>query len=419
MRILLINCPVRESAKPNLVPLGVGYIASALREAKHEVDILDINALRWNKDRVEYWLRMVHKDFDMFGISGIITTYAYQKWLIYLIKSMSFRPIVCGGGCASVAGDLLLEHGANKIIKGAGENEMLEYVGSNLRYNNIDEIPFPAWRGFDMSTYLPNAIWGADSGNSSNVAIHEDMKGIRRSVNVVTSRGCPFKCHFCYDLFGQVYQQRSVENVIAELVELKNKYIIDFVGFVDDNMFVSKKWVLKFCAQMKELNLLWGCHARVNEVDEEILSAAFDSGCRWIGYGIESGSQKMLNLMNKKASVDQGQKAIEMTRDAGIYPNTSFIYGFPGESKSTVDETISFCNSLRIKPSFFFAIPYPGSELFKSNSLKIVLRMGGFERFIEQLGDAKDFVINLTDMPDTKFFKMKEHLNKGVNQCTH
>lgn len=385
-----------------------------MKQAGHDITVFDINAERISNEIVEKYINYSQGCFDLYCISGIVTTYNYQKWLIRMIKSYSDKPIVCGGGCATVAGNSLLNAGASEIIEGAGENKILSYLKSSLKYTNIDDIPFPHWESFNMETYLKNPIWGKETGNSSNVDIHSDMKGVKRSMNVITSRGCPFSCYFCYDLYGKNYQQRSVDNVIAELKTLKKNYNVDFIGFVDDNMFVNKEWVMEFCKEMYYLNLLWGCHARVNEVDKDILSYAYASGCRWIGYGIESGSQTMLNLMNKKTTVEQNKKAIIMTRDAKIYPNCSFIYGYTGENEKTVNETIDFCKSVNIQPSFFHAIPYPGSKFYRDNELKIMRKFNGFENFVTKLGDAKNFVINLTGMSDNKYFKLKDYLEKEV-----
>lgn len=397
-----------------MIPLGVCYISNTLKQAGHKIDVLDINAIRLTKEEVEKYLKISSPKYDLFGISGIITTYDYQKWLIEIIRRYSAQPIVCGGGCASTVGNLLLKTGATEIILGEGENAMLKYLKSDIEYKTIDDIPFPDWQSIDMEAYLVNPIWGKNSGNASNVGIHKDMENIKRSVNVITSRGCPYSCHFCYDLFGRSYRQRSVENIINELKLLKENYNVDFVGFVDDNMYVNKKWVLEFCEKVSELNLLWGCHARSNEVDSEVLEASYRAGCRWIGYGIESGSQTILNAMNKRMTVNVQKQAILATKQAGIYPNTSFIYGYPGENKKTVEETIDFCKEVDIKPNFFYATPYPGSKLYKDNELKILEKFGNLETFLSKLGEAKDFVINLTDMSNSKFFKLKEYLEGAL-----
>lgn len=371
--------------------------------------------MRFNKNDVFEIIKNQIKNIDIIGISGLITTFEYQKWLISAIRSLSINiPIICGGGCASACEDLLLSYGATKIIKGEGENKLLEYLAVSKRYTDINDMPFPDYDNIDMNIYLKNPIWGIKSGNASNVGIHPDMRQ-KCSINMITSRGCPYSCNFCYDLFGKKYRQRSVSNIMQEIQLIKSKWDIDFIGFLDDNMFVNKNWVLEFCDSISKFNILWGCHARVNEIDNKILKSAYKSGCRWIGYGIESGSQSILNNMNKNIRIKQNAEAIELTRKNNIYPNTSFIYGYPGENKETIEETISFCKNLNIKPNFFYATPYPLTTLFNTYKHKIIAMFGGFENFVKTLGEAKDYSINLTSMTDNKYFKLKNYLEKSIS----
>lgn len=394
-----------------MIPTGLGQIAAIMKSSGHNVTILDINATRISKTKVEEYIKIFDYNTHLYGISGLITTYKYQKWLMETIRKYSNKAIVCGGGCASTAEDLLWKAGASFVIEGEGENKLPDFVRTQ-KYNNIDDIPFPDWDSLEMETYLKNPIWGEEAKNSSG--LHSDMKQ-ERSMNVITSRGCPYSCNFCYDLFGKKYKQRSVSNVIAEIRELKRRYDVDFIGFLDDNMYVNSKWVLNFCEEMKKEKLYWGCHARVNEVNDKVLEASYEAGCRWIGYGIESGSQKILNNMNKKVKVKQAKKAIESTRKHNIYPNTTFIYGYPGEDAQTVAETIEFCTELALKPSFFYATPYPMSSLFKAFKTRILTDFKDFESYVEKLGDAKDYIVNLTDMSDKDFFKQRERLIGALN----
>ena len=377
----------------------------------HNVIVLDINGLRQSQREVETYLKETAGFFTVYGISGLVTTYKYQKWLIQTIRKYSNWSIICGGGCATTTQGLLWQVGANYVVQGAGENK-LPYFLSDYTYKTIDDIPWPDWDSLPMHVYLYNPIWGQDTGNSSNK--HPEMiQGA--SVNTITSRGCPYDCTFCYDPFGKTYEQRTVSNVIAEIQELKRRYNIDFIGFLDDNMFVKKQWILEFCQEMKKENILWGCHARVNEVDNKILEASYEAGCRWIGYGIESGSQTILNNMNKKTTVDQAKRAIQLTRKYNIYPNTTFIYGYPGENPQTVAETIVFCQEMGLQPSFFYATPYPMTDLFHAYKKRIMKTFGGFEKYVMALGDAKDYLINLTSMSDSQFFRLREGLIEAVN----
>jgi radical SAM superfamily enzyme YgiQ (UPF0313 family) len=192
---------------------------------------------------------------------------------------------------------------------------------------------------------------------------------------------------------------------------LMDLYHVDFVGFVDDNMMASKKRILAFCELMKEKKfpLSWGCHGRVTSAEPEVLDRMARAGCVWIGYGIESGSQKMLNAMNKKTTVARAKKAIGDTRKAGIYANTTFIFGYPGETINTIQETIDFKKELGIACGSFFATPYPGAPLYEDIREKIEDE----EAYVRSLGNATEFTINLTEFDDQTLFRLKKAMDEN------
>lgn len=397
MKILLINPPIRLDAPPSCIPYGLATIASVLQNDGHEVAIFDINGLRNSQNEVEQALCFYYEDWDVVGVSGLITTYSYQKWLIPLLREINpTATIIVGGGLATSSPELV--EGVDLVITGEGEQAMHDICGGNKTFNDIDSLPFPAWDLLPIGIYLKNPIWGEGAGNSSG------FKNVRveRSMNVVTSRGCPFSCNFCYHIFGRsFYKQRSVNSVIAEVSALIHKYNVDFIGFVDDNMLNSEQWILDFCSAMVHKNIAWGCHGRVNNATPRVLGAMAEAGCIWIGFGIESGSQKMLDLMNKKSTVGAAIKAIINTRKAGIFPNTTFIHGYPGETKETIQETVDFKEELELNCGSFFATPYPGTVLYKQ--VKHLLPEG----YIEMLGNATDFVVNLTELSDEELIELR------------
>jgi radical SAM superfamily enzyme YgiQ (UPF0313 family) len=128
------------------------------------------------------------------------------------------------------------------------------------------------------------------------------------------------------------------------------------------------------------------------------------AGCVWIGYGIESGSQKILDAMNKRVTIDRAERAIIETRKAGIFANTTFIHGYPGENEQTVRETAKFKEKLGIRATSFYATPYPGTPLFEKHAAHHIKDLDGFVR---SLGNATEFVINLTDSTDNEFHRLK------------
>jgi len=442
IKVLLINSPIRLSAKPNNIPYGLATVASALIRQGFDVEIFDVNALRPSKDEIIDTLKNMH--WDIVGLSGLITTIEFQKWLVAELKLMHPEaPVVSGGGLATSCPEMLFEETQVDItVIGEGEQTMPELCraieartdfngipGIHFRQNNriiqneprrniqnLDDIPFPAWDLLPMDIYLKNPIWGDVASNSSG--FRKDIK-VTRSMNIISSRGCPYSCNYCYHLFGRSkFRFRSAQNVIDEIEILVDRYGVDFIGFVDDNMMASEERLLEFCDLMekKRFPVTWGCHGRVTSAKPVVLKGMAEVGCVWIGYGIESGSQKILDAMNKRAIVEQAKQAIIHTRDAGIYPNTTFIFGYPGETEHTVQQTIDFKKEMGIECGSFFATPYPGAPLYKQ--IRPLLK--NEKAFIRSLGNATEFSINLTDFDDETLFKLKKAMDENrdvVTEC--
>ena len=435
MQILLINAPIRLDAVPSCIPYGLATVATALRRDGFGVEIYDINALRPTESEILATLQS--KQWDVVGVSGLVTTYGFQKWLIPHLKRLQPQAtMVSGGGLATSNGSLLMAKTAVDVtVQGEGEKTMPELcralavggtpeeipgiqwrqngriIKNRIRANiaDPDTIGFPAWDLLPMEIYLANPIWGDVAGNSSG--FKKDVT-VNRSMNVIASRGCPFACNYCYHLFGRGdYRFRSVAHVITEAKTLVERYQVDFIGFVDDNMMASQQWLLNFCDALIELQLplTWGCHGRVTSARPDVLERMAAAGCIWIGYGIESGSQKILDAMNKKASVARAKQAIIDTRRAGIFPNTTFIFGYPGETVATIQETVDFKRELEIRCGSFFATPYPGTPLYR----QIRIRIGDEEAFIASLRNATDFRINLTEFDDPTLLRLKAAMDQN------
>lgn len=441
--ILLINSIIREFAPPNNIPLGVCYLSSVLKQAGHNVDICDLNGLRQiNPDR-EYWLSQYKRKYDFIGLSGLIVTYGEQRrYLDYITehkREFGNPVIITGGGLASsvpvFAHRNMLE--IDIYAMGEGEHTILDIVngkewgsisgiaynydfGRELRFNksrelikDLDKIPYPDWESIPVDkVYLKNPIWGGLAGNSSKIPYLA-----KRSMNMIVSRGCPNSCSFCYHyVFGKKYRLRSVANVIGEIMELKNRFDIDFVGFVDDNTTANRAWVLDFCNQMIEKfngDIKWGCSARVNQVDKEVLEAMKSAGCEWIGFGIESGSPEILQRMNKKATPEMASKAIKLTREAGIWANTTFIAGYLGETKETLRQSARFMKENDCLNSMFYANPYPETQLYEEAKDKIIDKYGSEDSYIKSLADATELKVNLSQLSDQDLVKYRNLAMSG------
>ena len=421
MKVLLINPPIRLSEPPEAFPFGLGYIAAALLQDGHQVEVLDINANRWTKSEVAERIQQV--DYQVVGIGGLITTYKYVKWLIPLLRK--YHPegkiLVGDNGASSMPHLYLQKGGADVVVVGEGDitigkllraleqgkalsevngicfvkDGSVRWTSSRKRIDNIDNLLYPAWDLFPIEIYLNGPI---------------RVEGIKpqRHLGVSATRGCPYPCTFCYPCFGRIVRMRSAASIIREIKFLKKRYDIRATGFSDDLFMVDRKRFLEFCKGMinEKLNLIWGCTGRVNLVDEEMLRLMKAAGCVRIGYGIESGSQKMLDSMKKKVTVEQARRAIELTRKVGIICDTSFIIGVPGETRETVRETIDFIKEMDITISgFFYATPYPGTELYRQ--AKQMGKIKNEEEYVMSLGDATDFTINLTEFTDAELINLR------------
>lgn len=445
MKVLLINPPIREWAAPNCVPLGLGYIASVLLQEGHKVEIWDINASRWSKEEVEKKIK--NSSYDIAGIGGIITVYKYVKWLVNLLKKYHpEKKIVIGGSLGSSIPELMLKKNPVDIICiGEGEEtaeelfNLLENGGDlhsvkgiwfkddngsicvNERrkpIKNLDSLPLPVWDLFPMDIYLKNPVGAPNrnkwvDGSSTEGAL---------SMNLFASRGCPYQCIYCYhDFMGQGYRCRSPESVINEIKILYQRYKVKYFHFIDDEFVMRKEFVYKFCSLIKELmkeikeKITWGCSGRANLMSEDLISVMANSGCTLIGYGMESGSQKMLGLIKKRFTVEQAKNAVKWTKKYLGWADCSFMIGYPGETEETIQQTINFCKELDLVPEvIFFITPYPGTELYK-----IALAKGKIkdeEQYILNLGEQGEKVrVNFTDFSDEELTKIKEDMVKELN----
>lgn len=221
---------------------------------------------------------------------------------------------------------------------------------------NLDELPMPAW---DLLPELEHFY------KPVSLSYHR-----LPSTSLVTSRGCSGKCTFCdRTVFGNVCRSFSAAYLFEMVNELYFKHGIRDILFDDDNFIMFKPRLARFCDLLmsSELDLTWSCNARVDIVDEETLRLMAKAGCWQIAYGIESGNQAILDVLNKGIRLEQIRKALRMTRKAGIQTKGFFMIGSPLETPATIEDTIRFMLELPLddfQTTFF--TPLPGCELYET-----------------------------------------------------
>jgi len=450
LKILLINPVIREWAKPNVLPLGLAYIAAILRDNRHTVEVMDLNALRWEPEEIERRIR--ESNFEIVGIGAIVTVYREVKKLIELLKSCHpDRPVMVGGSVGTSIPHIIMEKTAADIVCiGEGEVTALEIVsvvekGDDLGavagiwfkqadggivktpprkpIKDMDAIPLPAWDLFPMDIYLANPVGAPNRNKWVNGDSGEEFV---RSMNVSATRGCPYKCIYCYhDFMGQGYRFRSPRNIVAEIEALYERYGVEYIHFMDDEFCMRKDFVLDFCRLLKKRfagKITWGCAGRVNLMTEKLIQTMADSGCVVIGYGIESGSQKMLDVMKKQVTVTQAKQAIRWTQKHVDWAACSFMIGTPGETWETIRETVEFCKELDLAPEvIFFMTAYPGTELYEM--ARASEKIPDEEAYILDLGEQGERIrINFTDIPDDELYRIQEEMIaelKALNRMKH
>ena len=428
MKVLLIQPPHYyddgKTSEPHAVPLGLGYVAKALLNSGNEVEVLDIWAHQYSDEEVKQII--VKLDYDICGIGAFSTQYAYVKWLISELKKLNTAPIVMGNALATFSPEIVLNNTkADICCIGEGEITFVEIIknitdlgkvkGIYFKQNDkiiknppreyikdLDSIDFPAWDLFPMDIYSKYLhVWGTSI----------------KAFNLLTTRGCPYNCKFCSRTFSGV-RYRSLDNILLEIKTLKEKYGIGGVFFHDELFIRNKKTVYDFCDKVAPLNLKWNCNGRINTVDLDLLKRMKEVGCVAVAYGVESGSQTILDNMDKNITVTQIENVIKNTLKAGMEPIMFMMYGYPGENKKTLQETADLFKKFpptQMSVKLSITTPFPGSELYNYAVEKSLIK--DEVQYIEQLAggfsSGKHF-INFTEFNNDEFYQLKFETEKKI-----
>ncbi len=370
--ILLIQAPSKKKIeiydiKPQ-AHIGLAYIAAYLRSKKTDVNIIDgkfdkldfnqvlnkikdfqpsiigLTAMTHEIDNTSEFAKMIKQNFPLIKIviGGVHATllplktmeqYPFFDFLIFgegeitlyeLQNSLSnYLPLNKIKGLVYRDGEKLIQ------------NEARQYI------SNLDELPFPAWDLFRESHWYP----------------------------ILSSRGCPFQCIFCNRVLGNRIRYRSVENIIDEIEFLINKYNMTAFYFMDETFSVSIKRAHLILDEMikRKLNekVKWGMETRVDCVNKALFIKLKKAGCTSIGFGVESGNNKILKIIKKNITVEQASNAVKLAKKVGFMIDTFFILGHPYETRKTILQTIKLAVKLNAQGiAFGIMTPYPESKIY-------------------------------------------------------
>ena len=502
LKVLFIVPEIRLDSSPNHFPFWAGILAAIVEQKGGQVGILDLNALRVNYGGNQVPSQIIADEissekWDIIGIGGLTTTYARIKQLAPLIRK--FAPdslFVGGGGWSSYNPTEILElvPELDLIVIGEGEEtfeELYDHVKNNskdfenvnglcirdtmLKYKftapraliaDLNTVPYPAYDLMESEIYF----------KFSSLPLSADSFNSKRRISTVWERGCPRGCTFCShngmsrihlqniygegdrkageklvrisdkenDTFQLPARWPTPEYAVNNVKLLKEKFDVDFVSILDENMTSNLKWTKEFCdLYVKEgldKTVKWGTlgDAPSVAVKPEIITVMRDSGCSYISFGFESASDKVLNEDIQKGQVRAHlQKTVDTLKDAKMTPITTFMIGNMHENINDLMETVDFWiqNGAEIDP--FICTPYVGSPIFYDNKdfllqqydtkLKLIeegkarvdektlhkWKLAALDKFMTECGDATKYTATVSQyFTIPELFSIKEFMYK-------
>ncbi|HEC65037.1 MAG TPA: B12-binding domain-containing radical SAM protein [bacterium] len=336
-------------------PLGLLYLGASLDERGHDVRITNLAG-----HDVDSWKPEI-KEADLYGIQLYTPTAHIGIDIAKFIKEKFDKPVICGGAHPTALPELEDLSVFDKVVLSEGERSIVGIAEAHKKGRNLprvvksefiedlDSVPFPARGMVDMMSF------------------HRKLEG-ERSFGIIGSRGCNYKCAFCdRSLFGSRARFRSIGNIVDEIKEVVSEYDVRNFEFFDDMFGATKKRIREFAEKTRGLNIKYRCNGRSDVLDKEVYESLHDSGCRMICFGIDSGSQRILDLMKKGTRVEQNFEAIKTAQSSGLNVMGYFIAGFPGETRETIRQSIDFIEKSNIDQAQFYTfIPLPGNEVYKN-----------------------------------------------------
>lgn len=408
---------------------------------------------------------------DVIGIGGIITQYKQIKHITHVCKRVHPDvPLILGGGIASCLPEFMVQ----RLPIDVAVQEEGEVTCSELLYRLEQHAPLEGVSGIAYRHHLGNGVWEVRN-NGLRVSVQSMQRGLdglpwplrsawpiddiykrnpvghlnwqskwidggatapeQFSVSMIASRGCPYAvkaCDYCYAAYlGKQYRLRSPQQVVDEMQYLQQRYGVTYIHFLDDLMMTDYRWALALCEALRQrrdtsgFEVMWGGTCRTNIIADDILRAkrqgrrnileqAYEVGMRQVGYGAESASPTILKAIDKSGQTPEKMAiAIKETQRVMGYADCSFMIGSPGESRTTVQETVDFCRQVDLHPEvFFFTTAYPGTSFWQLALDKGLIRKAVtgakgpanddiIEQYFLRLGEQGEEVrTNFSDVPD-------------------
>ncbi len=419
MRIAFVS-PQWNQMVNSYPPLGIAYIAAIARQEGHETAIFDFG-LYPEQPLDEEIQQIAAWKPDMVAFTSMTTSHHSIEQIAAAVKEELGVTTVIGGPHATTMPEVTLaDPNIDFLVFAEGEGVFRDFLrayvsglhnwadikglwfkdaagqvvpnGRRPLIRNLDSLPFPARDLFELEKYPLYAPNG------------------ERMITLLSSRGCPYNCSFCFKgIVGRTYRRRSPENIVAEIKGVIERYGVRNFYFIDDLFTIDVRSLNKLLDKFEaeNLDIRFRCLARVDRVTPELLKRLYKNGCRQIHYGIESGNPEVLKRTSKNIKLEQVVQAVHWTDQAGIASKGYFIIGLPGDTEETIQQTIEFAASLPLNEAMFsIATPFPGTRMWddllrKRPELKYTADFTKTYYYTSYLSDIAPF-LNVSEVSDEK-----------------
>jgi len=378
MQIALVRCRSEQGPRETNVsgvypPLGLAYVAAALRQAGHAVTILDGEALGL---ATEALLARIPRDAGIVGFTSSTISWPTVRRAARLAKERSpGRILVIGGPHVTAFPEETLRAAPFDVgVLGDGEASMVSIADRVSRGQSLADLQgCVANANGIIKANLPIA-WIQDLDSLPLPATDLLPMELYRSIGVcnpfvtmITSRGCPFRCTFCSQMYsGDRLRTRSPESIVEEMARAVKDYKVREIVLFDETFGVKREEALRLCELIRQrgLTFRWNARTRIDAMDEELLRALRSAGCYILHLGIESGTQRILDLMRKGIELEQIRRAVRIAHRLGFVIHGYFMIGYPGETRAEIEATMRFSRELPLDwASYTIALPHPRTKL--------------------------------------------------------
>jgi radical SAM superfamily enzyme YgiQ (UPF0313 family) len=392
--VTLVNpaAPVGAAMHMPFALLGLGYLAAILEKNQYQVDVIDCQLLKLSLE--DFRSEISKRQPNIVGVTSSTLTYQSALKLIKIAKEICPNCItIAGGPHVTFWDDKALQEcpELDIVVRREGENTMLELVQKIEAEKSYNDVLGTTLRKDGKIVKNPDRPYIEDLDSLPFPARHlwpmERLREYEDILYLAASRGCVYWCEFCTTvrMHGRKYRMRSPKNVVDELEFLHKTYGVKKFTFCDDAFTVDQPRIEVLCNEIKQrgLKIEWNCGTRVDMITKDLLAKMKDAGCISVWFGVESGTQQVLDAMKKGISPELTVKVLGWVRELGLKPVPNVILGFPGETKKSAWKTIKFVEKIAPDDVGFYnvATPFPGTPMYDMVKEKGWLRVTDFDMY--------------------------------------